>query len=477
MHPLASNGGGIRAGATIRSTEPADLFDAGKSRPGRSRAVNEGSLFLQKEEQDMGRRRGRQKGYLRAESRSWIGLWWEEVRLADGRLDWHRMSRAICPTTRISKETGRTVKITKHDAQRIFQETVLDKLEIRTTNPQSLATLREFVDLKFRPTLILKRRKTQEHWRNMLDNHVLPALGVKQLREIRPDAVEKLILAKLAEGKSSQTVWHIRTAISTLFKKAKRIGWYSGDLPTFGIEMPKLTHAERTALTREQAITLLEHLPFRLRAMVLVLALTGLRIGELCGLRWRRVSLTDSVVQMDSEQLAARTLAVRESFVRVYGKQLDESEKGGQYQDVKTRKARREVPLIALVVKVLERVHAESKFTGPNDPVFASRNGTPIDAHNELARKLKPILKALQMPEISWHDLRHTAATFADQAGLTEAERQRILGHSDERMTRHYTKAHAEHVRLAMDKMADGLDVLDQPAKVVVIDQKRRKTA
>src|SRR5271155_1861544 len=102
-----------------------------------------GNLFLQ-EEHDMGRRRGRQKGYLRAESRSWIGFWWEEVRLADGHPDWHRMSRAICPTARISEETGRTVKITKHTAQRIFQETVLDKLEIRTTNPQSLATLREF---------------------------------------------------------------------------------------------------------------------------------------------------------------------------------------------------------------------------------------------------------------------------------------------------------------------------------------------
>jgi integrase len=81
------------------------------------------------------------------------------------------------------------------------------------------------------------------------------------------------------------------------------------------------------------------------------------------------------------------------------------------------------------------------------------------------------------MPEISRHDLRHTAATFADQAGLTEGERQRILGHSDERMTRHYTKAHADHLRVAMDKMADGRDVLDQPKKVVVIDQKRSKTA
>ncbi len=422
----------------------------------------------------MARRRGRQTGHLRSEGPSWIGYWWEEVRLADGSLDWHRVSRVICRNTRISETTGRTVSVTQREAQRVFAETILDKLEIRSLNPQSLATLKEFVELKFRPTLVLKRRKTQEHWANMLNNHVLPALGAKQLRDVRPDDVQNLILAKVAAGLSTQTVWHIRTAISTLWKKAKRIGWYSGDLPTYGLEMPKLTHAERTALSREQAITLLEHLPFVPRAMVLVLSLTGLRIGELTGLRWKRVNLTDAAIQVDSEQLAPFTLAVRESFVRVYGKQIGEAEKGGQYQDLKTAKSRRNIPMVALVVKVLRMVQATSKHAGPDDPVFIGRNGTPIDAHNELARKLKPVLKALNLPDISWHDLRHTAATFGDIAGLTEAERERILGHSDERMTRHYTKASMEHVRAAMEKMADGFDVLDRPAKVVEI---RKKTA
>jgi integrase len=111
--------------------------------------------------------------------------------------------------------------------------------------------------------------------------------------------------------------------------------------------------------------------------MVLVLALTGLRIGELCGLRWRRLNLTHlAVQQVDGEQLAPLTLAVREAFIRVYGKQIEKSQKGGQYQDVKTRKSRRDVPLVPLAVKVIERVRSESKFLGADDPVFATRNGT-----------------------------------------------------------------------------------------------------
>lgn len=423
--------------------------------------------------EDMARRRGRQSGYLRQEGPSWIGHWWEEVRLTDGRLDWRRTSRVVCKTTKTS-DRGREVNVTKHEAQRIFQETILDKLEIRSLNPQSLATLKEFVEQKYRPSLVLKRRKTQEHLRNMLDNHILPALANKQLRDVRPDDIENLILMKLAAGKSSQTVWHIRTTLSAIFKRAKRIGWYAGDLPTAGIEMPELVHAERQALTREQALDLLERLPHITRAIAVVLAMTGLRIGELCGLRWKRVNLTDAAVTMDNESLAASCIAVREGFVRVYGKSIEAAQKGGQYQDVKTRKARRDVPLVALAVHVLEGVYAESKFTKPDDPVFAGRNGMPIDAHNELARKLKPALAEMGIPDASWHSLRHTMATFADQAGLTEAERQKILGHANVSMTRHYTHAEMARVRVPMEQMAAGFDgVMEKPRKVVEIDRKK----
>src|SRR5712671_3139911 len=124
-----------------------------------STVLHTGTLFLQ-EENDMGRRRGRQKGYLRNEGASWMGYWWEEVRLADGKLDWHRASRAICAAHKTS-ETGRRIKVTKPEAQRIFNETVLDRMEVRSLNPQSLATLREFVDRKYRAGLIVKKRKTQ----------------------------------------------------------------------------------------------------------------------------------------------------------------------------------------------------------------------------------------------------------------------------------------------------------------------------
>ncbi len=164
----------------------------------------------------MARRRGKQQGYLREEGPSWIGYWWEEVRLYDGSLTWHRAQKKICPRLRLD-ERGRVRTVTKKEAQRLFDETVLLGLEVRNLNPQSLATVAEFVKLKFEPQLAIKKRKGQEHYRNMLDNHVLPALGKKRLRDVDSDLVERLILSKLTPGAkavglgySTQTVTHIR---------------------------------------------------------------------------------------------------------------------------------------------------------------------------------------------------------------------------------------------------------------------------
>jgi hypothetical protein len=141
-------------------------------------------ILQSQEDSNVARRRGRQKGSLRIEGPSWIGYWWEDVRLSDGTISRARVSRAVCPAYKTDEKTGRARAVSKGDAQKIFNDTILDALEIRSSNPKSMATVKELVELKIRPSLVLKARKTQEHWRNMLDNHILPALGHKQLREI-----------------------------------------------------------------------------------------------------------------------------------------------------------------------------------------------------------------------------------------------------------------------------------------------------
>lgn len=429
------------------------------------------------QEGDLPKRAGIQKGRLKAEHGAWIGYWNERVWDPELRKSkWSRRSIKVCPLTQINERTGRAVKVQKWEAQKVFDETVLSKMNVRTTNPPALATIQELWERKIESQIVVKARKTQEHWRNMMKNHILPSLGKRQLRDVRADDVQDLIAQELAKGSSPQTIWHVRTTISSLFKRAKGIGWYSGDLPTEGVQMPRMTHEERQALTREQLTSLIENLKSPARELVAFLSMTGLRKSELQGLRWKRVNLTDKPILCDGQPLAPHCIAIREQYLRVYGKHLEKIERG-QWQDLKTREqGRRDIPLSAAAVELLGQLAQNRKLTEMlNAPVFASRNGTPINSDNVLRRHVKPVLIALKLPaEIDLHSMRHTQATLADQAGVTPAERQKILGHRSQKMTHHYTHAELERVRPAMEGASEGIgEALRKPAaKVVVIKRK-----
>jgi integrase len=428
----------------------------------------------------MPRRAGLQRGYLRIENGSWIGYYNDRVfDPTIGKSRWMKRSVKICPARKINATSMRTVKVPEVEARLLFEETVLSRLVRRSTNPPALATVRELWD-KVRPNLVLKARKMREHWRGMMENHILPALGKKQLRDVRQDDVQALVIEKIGQGYSPQTVWHIRTKITTLFKKGKAMGWYSGDLPTEGVEMPKMTYEERQPPTAEHLTMLVEALGSPAREVVAFLAMTGLNKSEMQGLRRRRVNLSDEESLCDGKPLAPRSIAVREQFVRVYGKALGDDVDRGQYQGVKARERNRDVPLSSAAVELLRKVMAESKWTGPNDPVFAAqKNGQPINADNILRKKVKPALLKLGLStDLDLHTLRHFQTTAADQAGLTEGERQRILGQASRKMTARYTHAEIEHARAAFEaigeKFRTALTRKPEAGKVVEI-QKRRK--
>jgi integrase len=96
-----------------------------------------------------------------------------------------------------------------------------------------------------------------------------------------------------------------------------------------------------------------------------------------------------------------------------------------------------------------------SKFRGEDQPVFASRNGTPLDAHNVSNRSLKRAARKIGLPRVSFHSLRHTTATLADKVGLTIAEKQKILEHRTADISTHYTHPEIERVRQALEQITN----------------------
>ena len=383
----------------------------------------------------MARRRAQRKGYVFRRGPSWILQWREDIRAADGTLARHKFSRVIAGAS------GKDA-VSKREAQRIAWDDVLSKLDKASLKPQSLCKVAEFVKQRFEPDVVFKCKSTSSHYPNMLANHVLLALGDFRMRDVQLADVQDLLSAKLAAGLSVQTCVHIRNTITAIFNHAKRHGHYSGDVPTLGVQLPSMKRPEKKVLTPTQIRDIRELVSSPYHELILLLAVLGVRIGEACGLKWKRINFSDDFIVVDGQQVPPKSVAIIEAYVR------------GTWTTTKKEASTRYLPLPQLLAEALAKLRMSTQWTGPEHPVFASRNGTPIDQHNVARRYLKPAARKLKIPWVSWHSFRHSQTTFADQAGLTLTERQRILGHASDRMTMHYSHADLNRVRGGMDAIA-----------------------
>ncbi len=178
---------------------------------------------------------------------------------------------------------------------------------------------------------------------------------------------------------------------------------------------------------------------------MLLAASTSLTCAEMRGLRRKRVNLTDSALPCGRYTLPPRSLLVLENYYL------------GEYTSVKAKKRRRTVPLARKVVTALTRLEGSSKFTSPEDPVFAARTGAPIDTHNVSNRVFRRLTKQLGF-KVGWHGLRNTHATLLEADNeLSVFDRMAQMGHASSAMTEHYTGTALERRRAAVERLVDPL--------------------
>lgn len=391
--------------------------------------------------ENMAHKRGQFTGHWLDLKHSWTLRYWvdsAEVDPQTGRVKRVQMTRFI----------GYKKEMSKRDATREAQRILAD-LDRAHLVPSSAKTFGEFVELRFRPDVIAQLKPTgKAFYESILRQHVLPALGTVPLRQLSTAHVQNLcnlarqkISPRTKQPLSTKTVLEIKKAVQAILNHAKAHKWYFGDLPTEGVRLPEMVQKQRRALTWEQVCALSAALPEPAATLVIFLALTGLRIGEACGLRWARVNLTSYPKPLDGEILPPYSIAVRESFVM------------GKYQTLKPSPAGpRIIPIPEWFVQRLRTLAGHNALV-EHMAVFANSTGTaPLDQHNLAARVLKPTAAKLGMPWVTWHCLRHTYATLTDPV-LTQAERMRLLGHSTPQMTTRYTHPEIEGIRKKLDSL------------------------
>lgn len=248
---------------------------------------------------------------------------------------------------------------------------------------------------------------------------LVPGLGDVQLSKLTGQQVETLYARKLKEGVTTSSVRYMHVVLHRALNDAVRLGLVHRNVCSM-VDIPRLIRQEMMPLTEEQARILLEAAAGDPFEAVYVLALhTGMRRGELLALKWANVDLDNATLQVQAT--------------------LQDTLGGWVIASPKTKHSRRKIALGPTVVEALRRhrvCQAEDRLcVGPawsdQDLVFSNAVGGIMNPYNFVQRQFKALLKRANLPEIRFHDLRHTAATLLLARGVNVKVVSEMLGHSN----------------------------------------------
>jgi integrase len=288
------------------------------------------------------------------------------------------------------------------------------------------------------------RPSTFERHEGIIRLHIKPSLGRVGLKKLTPAHVRGLHREKLDACLAPATVRKIHSTLHKALSQAVSDGIVPRNAAD--VKAPRPTPEEMRPLSETEVRAFLDvarESGDRFEALYVLALTTGLRRGELLGLRWDDVTMERS------------TLRVGRALVR----------EGGRHTlgETKTRRGRRQInltprPVSALKVHRKKQLEEKIKLTGlykDHGLIFATRVGTPINPENLVNRSFKPLLERASLPEIRFHDLRHTCATLLLGRGVHPKLVQELLGHATIAMTldtySHYMPSMGDQAAGAME--------------------------
>lgn len=271
--------------------------------------------------------------------------------------------------------------------------------------------------------------RTINFYEAYIENYLLPYFGDYKVGDIRVLHC-RMFLKHLIDNDviSNQTKNHCLRVLKNILNRA--VEWeIIIRNPAKNIRLLKVDGLEITVLTPEQIFSLIDCChkePYK--TFIATACFTGMRAGELLGLQFKDIDLNKNVIH------------VRRQYNYSYG-----------YQTTKNNEIR-DIPIPIVLNNLLQQYIQNYRFSVLDDsPVFAIREETPI------LRYEKPFKKTLMeagLPDIRFHDLRHTYCSLMRSKGASSIEVQKIIGHKTQIMTDHYTHVYPESIK----KVAELLD-------------------
>ena len=302
-------------------------------------------------------------------------------------------------------------------------------------------TIREIADAWKKEKRPYVKRSTFAAYILTLENHLLPYFG--DMTELSEPTVQSFVLEKLNAGLGVKTIKDILIVLKMIMKHGVKNKWI--EYAEWDIKYPtNVASPEIEVLTVANHKKILDHIKanFSFKALGIYLCLTtGLRIGEICSLRWEDINTQTG------------TLQVKRTIERIYIIDGEKKHTELVLNDPKTPNSMREIPLSAEALSLIKPL---MKIVNTRFYVI-SNDGKPIEPRTYRAY-YKRLMKTLNIPAIKFHGLRHSFATRCIESNCDYKTVSVLLGHSDISTTLNlYVHPNMEQKKRCISKMFKSL--------------------
>lgn len=284
------------------------------------------------------------------------------------------------------------------------------------------------------------KESTYVKYEAILRKHIKSKLGDCFSRAFS-DALVEMFTEELLFGDelSPKTVKDILVVLRSILKFADKR--YPGMVPRVDITYPKDTAKEMRVMSKEEQARLVSYLLNDMdpcKFGVLLALLTGLRIGEVCALRWESISLKD------------QTISISETMQRIKDLSTESGSKTKLLVGApKSEKSKRLIPMSNEVVELCQKID-------PHRPTaFILTSTSEYMEPRTLQYRMKKITEECGLDGVHFHTLRHTFATRCVEAGFEIKSLSEVLGHANTTITlNRYVHASLELKRDNMNKLS-----------------------
>ena len=348
-----------------------------------------------------------------------------------------------------TKKIAETVRGSKREAERVLRERV-GAVDAGAYIEKSDTKVSEFMD-RWLSTYVATNTslKTQEGYRYFITTHINPLLGSIPLQRLTGSHVQQLYAVMLDKSLSAMTILHCHRILKGALSRA--VQW--GELIRNPADSATPPRPEKKELKTWDAETFQRFLhaarDSKFRDFYHLAALTGLRRSEICGLKWSDVDLDQG------------SLRVVRTLQRIEGMGLVEGQP-------KTARSRRTIALSPGATELLRSIRAQQaerrlvagEVWKGNDHVFTTLEGAPIGG-SRVSIDFAKIVREHNLPHLTLHGLRHTAASLMIAGNVHARAIADILGHSSISITMDV------YGHLLNDTQRDAVNVLDEQLSTV----------